>query len=140
MTTTPRFIVRTSLALVIALAGASTALIAADPTDEAAQVALEAVGKRLGVSPAMLEVAAVGTAYYPNLALSVQSFKIADSKGQLYAIAVDAKLNPLDPQALAASEREQRIRQFGALDPALAERIAAGGKEAIAVVIWVRDT
>src|SRR6185369_13391033 len=75
-----------------------------------------------------------------NLALSVQSFKIADSKGQLYAIAVDAKLNPLDPQALAASEREQRIRQFGALDPALAERIAAGGKEAIAVVIWVRDT
>jgi hypothetical protein len=140
MTTTPRWIIRTSVALAIALAGASTTLIAADPADEAAQVALQAVGKRLGVSPDTLAVAAVGTAVYPYLDLSVQSYKIADSKGQLHAIAVDAKLNPVDPQVVAASDHEQRLRKFGALDPALAERIGEGGKEPIAVAIWVRDT
>ena len=103
-------------------------------------MALAAVGKQLGVSPETLSVAAVGTAHYPNLDLTVQSFKIGDDKGLLYSIAVDEKLRPADPRALAGNEREQRLRKFGALDRALAERIDQGGNEPIAVSIWVRDT
>lgn len=141
-----RWVVRTSVAMAtamaIALATTYTALSAPEPRadSEAALVALAAVGKQLGVSPETLSVAAVATAYYPNLDLTVESFKIADSKGLLHPIAVDPKLRPADPESLAAAERAKRRDRFGALDPALAERIEQGVKEPIAVTIWVRDT
>jgi len=140
MRTVRRWFSGTSVAIAVVLSGASTPLTAADPPDEAAQVALAAVGKQLGVDPETLQVAAVATAYYPNLDQSVQSFKIVDAKGVLHAIAVDAKLNPTDPRSLAANERAERLRRFGALDPVLAERVASGGKQPIAVTIWARDT
>jgi subtilisin family serine protease len=135
-------IARTSVAIAVALITASAARPAPEPTDdsEAARVALAAVGKQLGVDPEKLQVAAVATAYYPNLDWAVQSFKIADPKGLLHPIAVDAKLRPVDPEALADAESEERRRRFGALDPALAERIERGGDEWIPVTLWVRDT
>jgi hypothetical protein len=142
MATTRRWITRTSVAIAVALTGATPALTAPDPPadSEAALVALATVGKQLGVNPETLTVEAVGTAYYPNLDLTVQSFKIADPKGLLHAIAVDKALRPADPRSLAADERAKRLSRFGALDPALAERIAQGGKESLAVTIWIRDT
>ena len=142
MRTTRQWVIRTSVAIAVALASASAARTDADPSadSEAALVALAAVGKQLGVSPETLKVEAVGTAYYPNLDRTVQSFKIADRKGLLYSIAVDEKLRAADPQTLAADERLQRLSRFGALDPALAERIEKGSIEPIAVTIWVRDT
>src|SRR5262245_45064502 len=141
MPTANQWISRTSVAIAVALVISSSALPAESTDDsEAARVALGAVSKQLGVDPATLKVATVATAYYPNLDQSAQSFKIVDAEGLLHAIAVDAKLNPADPQSLAASERAERLRKFGALDPALARRIERSGEEAIPVNLWVRDT
>jgi len=140
MTTTRQLITRTSVAVALALTGASTALTAPDLRDEATKVALEAVARELGVSPETLTVEGAATANYPYLDRSVQSFKIGDPEGLLHAIAVDRDLRPVDPWMLAVNDDDERIRKFGALDPPLAERIAKGGKEPLGVVIWVRDT
>ena len=142
MPITNRCIVRTPVAIALALITVSTAVPAPEPNDEseAARVALATVGKQLGVNPEALTIEAVATAYYPNLDLGVQSFKIADPKGLLHAIAVGGKLAPLDPAALAAADLEQRTLKFGALDAALARRIERSGEERIPVNIWVRDT
>ena len=51
MPTRNRWIVRTPVAIAVALIIATTAAPAADDQDEATKVALEAVAKQLGVSP-----------------------------------------------------------------------------------------
>jgi hypothetical protein len=128
-----------SIAVAAAVAGA--ACTREPPEDsKAARVALEAVGKRRGVEPARLKVAAVATARYPNLDLAVQSFKIADRNGALHGIAVDSKLGPVDPESLATQERARRKDRFGALDPALATVMDGSGEKPIAVLVWLRDT
>ena len=142
MPTRNRSVVRTSVAMAVALAITGAALSAPEPTDDtdAARVALAAVGKQLGVDPETLKVEAVATAYYPTLDRAVQSFKISDPKGLLHAIAVDDRLKPADPQSLAAAETAQKRLKFGALDPALAHRIDRGELDLYAVTLWVRDT
>lgn len=142
MPTTNQPITRTSVAVALVLASACAARPTLEPTvvSEAGRVAVAALGQQLAVDPATLEVAAVGTARYPNLNRIVQSFKVVDRKGRIHGIALDPELRPVDLQSFTAEERAQRQNKFGALDPSLAQRIEQLGEESIAVVISVRDT
>lgn len=107
---------------------------------EAKLNALTVVGERIGATPSTLAVAAVSRATYAHLDHPVWEFKIADPQGGLHGVAIHPDLHAVDPEKLATDSRITQRNRFGALDPSLAAQLQGGGKETIAVVLWVKDT
>jgi hypothetical protein len=139
---TTRSLVRASAGTLFTLLCASAAQPApedgSDP--EAARVAVEALARELSVDPESLFIASSAKASYPNVDLAVHSFKVEDRKGVLHGIAVDSKLRPWNPESLATQERAARVARFGALEPALMQKMERSGLDPIPVTIWLRDT
>lgn len=103
--------------------------------------ALEEIAARTGRTTAQLQIANATIASYPLQGRTASAFKVEDVQtGEMYGIMLDSNGQELDPEQLAAAERDAYRARYGNFEPALAEQLkTAARNEVIPVVIWLKE-
>jgi subtilisin family serine protease len=132
-----------AIVVVATLLGTASHRVDAQPVAparaEEVATALQIVGKRLGVDPASLTIAAEVVTQFAELDLTVTSAKVVDPEGAVHGVAFDITGNEVDVDGLAAEASAVRRAQFGAVDPTLDTLLQNAPDEPRAVLIWLRE-
>lgn len=103
-----------------------------------ASAALDIVAARTGIAASALRVINTAVADFPLSGNQASAFKIEDPTGELHDVAIDARGNEVDGEALEEAEARAYLSTYGKLDEELFERVAtARPGELIPVTLWL---
>ena len=120
---TTRGIVAVSVLLGVAASPGSSAPLDRAPANAAEAAALLAAKTGASGKRGPWQVVAEATAIFPLTGRKAQEFKLAGPKGDVLDVALDEKLAVVDLGALRSAERASETERYGALEPALFERM-----------------
>jgi hypothetical protein len=107
--------------------------------NEGAAAALRLLGRDPALQGQTLKLEASAVARLPFSDRKLYTIKATDAKGGLHGAAVDTELRRVDLAVALADDRSQRLRQHGALDGALVDRLKSTPVEPLRVLLWLAD-
>jgi hypothetical protein len=98
------------------------------------------VASQNGVGADALQLGAAEEGYLPLTGARFTIFKFYTADGAVYGATVDAASGmPVEHADLVANEAQARLRKYGAIEPALYERMAANPSARLPVAVWTRQ-
>jgi hypothetical protein len=130
-----------SLALLLGVALGDDQLVGAQQGESLADAAVRLVAARTGAPASRLTVVNIADAAYPALGAAGTAVKVLDTAtGVVHGVVLDRAHQPLEPGALAASDRALQTAGGAVIEPALAAAVAANSPDQpVPVVIWLRE-
>jgi hypothetical protein len=130
-----------AIVLAAALARGDAAVLAQQPAESPTEAALRLVRERTGLPADRLSVASSAAVAYPWLGTASFAVKVLDAEaGVVHSVTLDPAGQPVEASRLVAGERAARRAQEGALEPALAQRLARSSTDdAVDVIIWLKE-
>jgi subtilisin family serine protease len=136
---TTRGIVAVSVLLGVAASPGSSAPRERARANAAEAAALQAAETGASGKQGPWHVAAEATAIFPLTGRKVQEFKLAGLKGNVLDVALDENLTVVDFGALRSAERASETERYGALEPALFERMQQFPNTPQPVIAWLTE-
>jgi hypothetical protein len=103
-------------------------------------VARRHVASQNGVGADALKLAAAEQGFLPLTGARFTIFKFYTADGAVYGATMDAASGlPVEHADLVANEAQARVRKYGAIEPALYERMAADPSARLPVAVWTRQ-